>query len=122
MANLTLVFDEYPDDEIVLRISPVPMGDYFDIIELYDGAMETSDLTKVRALFDRFAPVALVSWSFPEPATAEGLYRRDFKLASALVAQWLKGVRDVPRPLPLMSSDGTASMRETSPSPSSEPS
>jgi len=102
--TLTLVFDEYPDEEIVLRTAPVPMSDYLAIAGLWDESRRKGgDLI---GLMRRFGDVALVSWTFPEPATGEGMMARDLNLGIALVAHWMKGVRDVPLPLPVPSSAG----------------
>ena len=105
----TLVFDEYPADEVVVRLAPIPMEDYFDVLERFDAVKEGAGFDGIRGLFDRFADVALVSWTFPEAADAAGLRRRDLNLALAIIGQWISGVRDVPLPLPLSSSAGAPS-------------
>lgn len=119
ITTATLVFDEYPDDEIVVRLSPVPMRHYFALVEKWDAAERLGDYA---ALFREFAEAGLlISWTFPEPCDVDGFLARDFKLGVAIVREWIQGVRDVPLPLPRSASAGTPSTPEASPSNSPEP-
>ena len=119
-TTATLVFYEYPDDEIVVRLSPIPMRAYFDLLADYDAA---NTAPAYAALFERFVGLGLlVSWTFPEPCDVDGFMARDFKLGLAIVKQWIVGVRDVPLPLPRSASGGTPSTPEASPPSSTEPS
>ncbi|CAB4173624.1 hypothetical protein UFOVP1028_38 [uncultured Caudovirales phage] len=120
MDTATLVFEEYPDDEIVVRLSPVPMRDYFGLAQQLDAASSAADYT---ALFGAFVDAGvLVSWTFPEPCDLPGMMARDFKLNLAIIRQWIAGVRSVPLPLPRRPSGGTPSTPEASPPSSTEPS
>ena len=115
--TLRLTFEEYPDDEIVLRLSPVPMTVFFDIVERFDRA-QAGTLADKLDLFRSFGDAGLVeSWSYPEPTNGDGLLARDFGLAIQIVSQWLEGVGQVPRPLPPSASGGTLSTPEASPRP-----
>jgi len=118
MRTVRLVFDEYPDDEVVLRVSPIPMEDYFGVLEDWAKLRsDNADAAEMVALFGRFADLALVSWSFPEPATAEGMKRRDVNLGLAMMGQWLEQVGRVPLPLPLGSSGSEPSPEDSTPPP-----
>jgi hypothetical protein len=101
-----LEFEDYPDHEIVVQISPVPVRSYFEIVTPLRTLRHSAE--SFQALFEKFEPY-LVRWTFEQPATAEGLMDVDFKLSIAIIQQWSKGVRDVPLPLPLSASDGTPS-------------
>jgi hypothetical protein len=99
-----LEFEEYPGQEIRLRISDVPLTEYWDFAE---WRMEWS-----RAGFDELCERLgkyLVSWTFPEPATVEGLKARDPNLLVAMRNQWAQAVANVPLPLPVASSNGASS-------------
>jgi hypothetical protein len=121
VKTITIEFDEYPDQEIVARLSPVPLDTFDAIVDAYLEAAEII-AEKVRALAELFGPL-LVSWSFPEPADAAGLGARDPNLIVAIVGQWILGVRTVPLPLPVRSSAGVLSRKarnqRRSPKPSS---
>lgn len=119
MTELVLAFEEYPDDEIRVRLTPVSITTYFDIADAYgSGTWQGRD--EVKAMYAAFAPV-LLSWTFEPPATADGLAEIDSKLSFAIVDQWLREVRKVPAPLPLRSSDTTPS-EDPDPESSTEPS
>ena len=96
-----LVFDEYPDDVISVRLSPIPMGTYLQIIRDMNGADTDA---KWEAAMSRFAAAALVSWTFPEPANWEGMQARDLALNKAIYNQWVERVGAVAPPLPRQSS------------------
>lgn len=112
MKTRTVVFDEYPDDEVVLRVSGIPQSAFWALLELE----VTFNRESFGALADALAPW-LVSWTFPHPADAQGLREIDLNLALALRMELVKGVRDVPLPLPLTASVGTASSGDGSPQP-----
>lgn len=112
--TMTLVFDEYPDDEIVLRLSPIPLGEFFALAKDFDALSEKGSGVDIPEFMRRFGDLALASWSFPEPATGDGLLTRDFNLALAIMAEWFSGVRNVPLPLPRKPSAGDTSGQEAS--------
>lgn len=108
-------FGEYPGLEVTVRLSPVPMGLYFDILSRLQAI--GSDMLAMREVCELFAPLGLVKWNLPEPADADGLAAQPFELAFGIVVQWTKAVAEVPLPLPVRSSDGVPSEGpETSPS------
>lgn len=119
MKTLTIEFEEFPGETVEVRISPVPVMDFFKVQNagraLRVAEESFTDLATV------FAPF-VESWSFPEPVGVEGLLARDYNWFIAVVNLWIKGVRDVPLPLPLTSSDGEPSEDPTSPESSAEPS
>lgn len=112
--TIILEFEEYPDDEFTVTVSPVPLATFEKISELYGTAAAefTSKGTGdgIRALAKAFGPVA-----HPQ-AKGKGVALADLdpNLALALVRQWHAGVRKVPLPLPRRSSAGEPSA-ETSP-------
>lgn len=119
-TTATLVFDEYPEHEIVVRLAPVPMRLFFDLMAESDTARTVGAL---RDLFAKFIDAGLlVSWTFEEPCTLDGYLERDKALGIAIVRQWIEGVRNVPLPLPLSASGGTRSTPEASQPSSPEPS
>jgi hypothetical protein len=120
MKTLTIEFEEFPSETVEVRISPVPVVDFFKVQtagrSLRVAEESFTDLATV------FAPF-VEAWSFPEPVGVEGLLARDYNWFIAVVNLWIKGVRDVPLPLPLTSSDGELSADQTtSPESSAEPS
>lgn len=119
MSELVLAFEEYPDDEIVTRLSPVSIRTYFGVVDAY-GSGEWDGLAEIEAMYAAFAP-ALIRWTFEPPATAEGLAEIDAKLSFAIVRRWMDAVRQVPPPLLVRSSDTTPS-EDPSPENSNEPS
>ena len=106
MKTLTLRFDDWPDDEIVVRIQPVPTADLLDIWEQLRKVRLNQE--SMRELAERFVPF-VESWTFPEPTDADGLMARDFNLFYAIVGSWVSGVRDAPLPLLRAPSDGEPS-------------
>ena len=106
-------FEEYPGLEVTVRISPVPMGAYFEIVRKLDTL--DGDPYAIADVAQAFAPIGLIGWNLPEPATAEGLASQPFELAFGIVLQWTKAVGSVPLPLPRKSSAGEPSV-EISPS------
>lgn len=108
----TLVFEDL-DGEVVVRLSPVPMRVYFDLIK---RRAEASTVEDYEALFRAFCDAGLlVSWTFPEPCNFDGLMARDVKFGLAVLRDWVAGVRSVPLPLPRSASGGTESTPEASP-------
>lgn len=93
---------------VTVRTSPITFRDYAAVEELYSAAM-WDDPATIRALFAAFAPLALIAWSFPEPADAAGLEARETAVGVAIVREWRKAVREVPPPLLRASSDGEPS-------------
>jgi hypothetical protein len=116
--TLRLTFDEVGD--YVLRLSPVPMDDYFAISEAWDTARakDRDALDDYRALFRTFGDAGVIeSWPHEEKPDGAGMLRRDFKLALVVVSSWLAEVGKVPLPLPVSASGGTPSTSEASPQP-----
>lgn len=110
-----LEFEEYPGLEVTVRLSPVPMASYFDIVRRM--ADESLTMTKFEEIARDFAPLGLVAWNLDVEATTEGLVAQPYEFAIGIVNQWTKAVANVPVPLPKRSSDGEPSEDpETSPS------
>lgn len=109
-----LEFEEYPGLEVTVRLSPVPMGTYFDIVRRMN---EVAGMTEFETIARDFAPIGLVSWNLDGEPTAEGLASQPYELAIGIVTQWIRAVAEVPVPLPKRSSDTEPSEDpETSPS------
>lgn len=106
MKTLTIEFDDFPDDRVVVVISPVAMGDLLDIIDRMSHVSMTRE--DIGGLLGLVVPY-VESWTWPEPVSVEGFMVRDFSWNIALVNAWVDGVRDVPRPLPRASTAGTPS-------------
>ncbi len=115
MRTAILEFEEYPDEEIVVRIAPVSVDAFFEVTEKVNTLHW--DPAEMAALSEAFAPF-LVSWTFE---TTLGLFTHDMALGLGIVRNWAKAVRDVPLPLPVTPFDGTPSEAE-SPTGSDEPS
>ena len=105
-TTAVFVFDEFPDGEVTVRLSPVSMRDYFDFLERWNA---DSTIGGFRAEIAHFAEIAQPTWTFPA-ASFEDL---DYALVKAIVNAWVKRVPEVPVPLPLASS-GTERSREPS--------
>lgn len=109
--------DEYPDEWIRVRLSGASVRQYNDVVNAYNEAVLSWMPEPVDAMCIKFAPF-LVEWSYPEPCDLDGLRDRDINVTFATVKAWVKGVRDVPLPLPRKSSDGEPSEDlETNPQP-----
>lgn len=104
--TLTIEFEDRPE-KVVTRQSPVSLREFFAVREAIDAA-KWDDRASVEAMFAAFAPL-LISWDFPQPATAEGLADIDMHLAVTIALAWRNEVRNVPRPLARRSSDGEPS-------------
>lgn len=115
MRTAIIEFEEYPGDEIVVCISPVPVAAFFDVSEKANTLRW--DPVEFKALGEAFAPF-LVSWTFDAPLDVFG---HDLTLGVGIIREWAKAVRDVPLPLPVKPSDGELS-EATSPTDSNEPS
>jgi hypothetical protein len=104
--TLTIEFDDFPDERVVVVVSPVAMGDFLDVV----ARMASVGLNRedIGGLLLTFVPY-VESWSYAEPLTVEGFMVRDFGWIVAVLDAWTDGVRDVPRPLPRASSASTAS-------------
>jgi hypothetical protein len=121
MKTLTIEFEEFPGETVEVRISPVPVMDFFKVQNAGRGLRVAEE--SFTELATAFAPF-VESWTFPEPLGVEGLLARDYNWFIAVVNLWIKGVRDVPLPLPLTSSSGEpledpTTSPESSPEPSS---
>ena len=115
MKTATLRFADYPGEEIVVRVAPIPMEDYFAILVDFTKFTRRGTAEQLMDLFGRFAELALESWTFPEPADAKGIRRRDVNLALAMIQQWLDEVGRVPLPLPVGSSGTEQSPEDSTP-------
>lgn len=93
METATIEFEEYPGDEFVVRIAPVPGDVYWAL-----GAETPWSADGFASLAERFAPF-LVSWTLDLPATAEGLMKIDPNLLVGLRNQWFGAVFRAPVPL-----------------------
>lgn len=114
-------FEEYPDVEVRVRLTGASVRAYNAVIEAFNEAMMRWMPEPIEKLCDVIAPF-LDSWSFPEPADADGLREREPAFVFAIARAWVREVRDVPLPLPRKSSDGDTSedpSPESSPTPSS---
>jgi hypothetical protein len=118
MKTAILEFEEYPGETITVRLSPISLDDYEKVVTLWGRAFTRMLPKPLRTLYAAWCPLALVEWTFPEPADAKGIGARDANLGMAIVRRWIEEVRDVPLPLPARSSDGAAS---EDPSPGSPP-
>lgn len=107
-THARLEFEEYPDEWVRVRVSGVSVRDFGKVIAAYNDAAGRFMPEPIETLCDTFAPY-LDSWSFPEPADADGLRERDVNLLLAIVREWVAGVRQVPLPLRQRSSDGDTS-------------
>ena len=107
-THAVLEFEEYPDDEVRVRITGVSVRDFGAIVDAFNEALGRFMPEPIGKLCDLFAPY-LDSWTFDEPADADGLRERDVNLLFAIVREWVTGVRQVPLPLRLRSSDGEPS-------------
>lgn len=111
---LVIVFDDTGDEA---RCSlEGPLSRFYAISDAYDAAL-TFDRAAMAALFDAFTP-QLVSWSYGQPATREGMDDMDPNVMLAIIRQWVFGVRSAPLPLSRRSFGGTPSPEA---SPSAEP-
>lgn len=117
MRTLTIEFGEYPGDEYVVRISPVPVDDLFAVNDALGTWNTRKGMTALRELFAPFVE----SCPGDDSPTAATLGRLDINLLLALAREWQRGVAQVPLPLPVTSSDGTASETPEAPSPNDSP-
>lgn len=115
MRTARLEFDEYPDEHVIVRLSGIPLSEFFTVRDAF--AELTWDADAMAAFAELFSPF-LVSWSFDVPIE-EGVFAYHLGLGVAIVREWLKAVRDVPSPLPQRSSVGAASEDPTSSNPES---
>lgn len=105
----TFEYDDYPGLEVVMRVT-VPVRRYLEIVAFLDAVkLDAESMEKVAEIVDEF----LVSWTLRGDALDQPL-----ELLVGIVRAWLRGVRDVPVPLPRRSSD-TGPSPEPSASPSS---
>lgn len=105
MKLATVEFAEYPGDEYVVRISPVPIDDLFAINDALARWNTRGGLTDLK---ERFAPF-IESWPLEAAPDAATIGQLDVNLLLALIRAWRKGVAEVPLPLPLPPSDGALS-------------
>jgi len=111
MDTLTVEFEQYPDAEFVLRLSPVPMTTYWDIGE-YKADWSREAFTGLIALME---PLVV---STPVP-----LAEVDPNILIALRNHWLTEVATLPLPLPRTSSDtAPPKAKSRNPRPSNAPS
>lgn len=112
MKTAILEFEEFPDDEVKVTLSPVPMSAFEEMTELFlkasAGFIGDGTTDGLRALATRFVEIGKPEWN-GTPETAETIIERDPNLILAIVRQWHSGVRRVPLPLPRgSSSTGTS--------------
>lgn len=106
MRTGTIAFDE-EGIEFEVRLSPVPVSEYFDVREKRDAA-RFSDRASFRALCDALASV-VVSWNRDTDPSGEALMGEDFNVVIALTGHWVREVTQLPLPLLRSSSDGEPS-------------
>lgn len=111
MKTLTLTFDDW-DDEVVVRISPVSLRDLLDIEGKATSVLPLSELGQ---LAEQFKPY-VETWK-PKAAFLD----RDPNLLLSVILGWVRGVSQVPLPLPREFS-GIEPSASTSPENSPEPS
>ena len=99
-------------EQIVARLSPVPLREFGEIVDLFGQALAGRWPDALRPLYAAWAPF-VVSWSFPDDPTAETLEGQDATIVLAAIRAWITGVRRAPLPL-LVTSSGIAPSREAS--------
>lgn len=109
-------FEDYPDEWTRVRLGGVSVREFGDVIEKFNEAVVRYMPEPIAALCEAFGPF-IDSWSYPEEPGAEGLREREPGLVFAIVRSWVRGVRDVPLPLPRRSSDGDPSEDPTTSQP-----
>lgn len=114
MTTAVLRPAEDPSSEIVVVISPVPVGALFDCLGRAGAPPRTRKAYE--ALAERFIPF-VQSWTYGHPVTAAGFLELDYNLGLAVVHQWAREVAQAPLPLLLSSSDGEPSEEPAAPSP-----
>ena len=103
---------QYPDTgEFELLVSPVSLDDYERVSVAVSAAVAHFRPETLRALADVLTLVAKPT----RDGEAVAFGDQDPNVIVALGLQWLKGVRDVPLPLPVRPSDITPS--EATPAP-----
>lgn len=121
MAEFAVVeFEEYPDEWVRLRISGVSMRGYEAIVAAASELVERFMPEQLQALRAAILPV-IDSWSFADQIDEDGLAERDPNWLLAVAREWLTGVRGVPLPLRVRSSD-TEQSEDPSPDHSDAPS
>lgn len=111
MKTAILEFEEFPDNEVHVRVSGVPLASFLDIRDKM--SVLRYDEAEFTALAEAMQPY-LVSWTFEEPIEG-GVFAHHVGLGIGIVREWITAVRDVPLPLSRKSTDGTPS--EDSPEP-----
>jgi hypothetical protein len=95
----------FEDGDFTFRVSPISLDDYERVSDLLEAAHRRFRGGKaVRAFVEGFVPVAAPARD-DVPLTVEDVGKLDPSLILALGRQWDEGVRNVPIPLPLRSSD-----------------
>lgn len=105
----TLEWNEYPGDEITVRLSPVPLGRYLEFMERWQAP---STIAGFREEVDSFVELAAPTWTFP----AERFLDLDLAIVKATINEWLAKVPEVPLPLPAGSSATEPSEERLTPS------
>ena len=90
-------FEDYPDQEFRCRLSPVSMGAFFDFLDAWDAVQTITDM---RSVIGTFVELAAPTWTTGESAFMD----LDQALIKAIVAAWIRAMREVPLPLPAGSS------------------
>lgn len=116
MKTATLEFEEYPGEEVVVRLSGIPVREFIALNEQWLALKWDAD--ELEAISTAFAPY-LLSWTLDTPIS-EGVFGHHLGLGIGIIREWIKAVRDVPLPLSPRSSDGTPS-EDRSPTSSPEP-
>ena len=97
--HAVIEFEEYPEQEFRVRLSPVPLSEFEAITEAFVGVIGAMLPDNTRALTVAFGPFY------------DGdLTTLDVNVFLALVREWLREVRTAPLPLRARSSDGEQSV------------
>jgi hypothetical protein len=97
------------DDWYRVKLSPVPLQTFRDVVAAYRVATESALLPDdLVTMTEVFIPL-IESWSHGKKVSVEKALTLDANLLYALVGHWINGVRGVPLPLRRGSSDGEPS-------------
>lgn len=110
-----LTFEEYPDDEFRVRLSPVSMGAWLDFSAEWGTA---APYAAFRKRIDRFVALAQPEWTRNAPdLQVDAFTDLDYALVKGIVALWIERVNEVASPLPAGSFDTERSPERETPEP-----
>lgn len=121
----TLVFQGAAGDEemdgVIVKVRPPTVREALENIDLswlHDGSLPAAEhATRLAGLYTVFS-TRLLEWNLedagqPIPATLEGLHQLPHDVAGRILGSWLYETATVPRPLPVDSNTGPASVDES---------